>query len=471
MRSSAGFGPRAGIGLTLMELTRTLNPHLWREPSLWWFALCVVFVGSIASVDYVVDYELSLSILYLAPIFIASWTYGRNAGLLISLAAAIAWLVSTALTDHHYSHPFYQYWDAGIQFATFAIFALIIAKLKAALGHAHERFSTVLEGLDVPVYVTDTASGELLYANETCRKTFGGGQALPALPPDHREGEVHDAARGRWFLVHVRRLRWSDGRMGRLHIATDITERRRTEHLHLQQQEKLALTARLVAVGEMATTLAHELNQPLAAIANYNMGCARRLRSGAWDVSELLEALEKGTIQAERASGVIQRLREFVARRQPKLVACDINEVVRELRSTIEAEAGKHSIRLTLALSERIPYARADQTLIEQVILNLARNAVDAMEDVPAEERELRISSREEAGDMIEVEIADRGRGIAPELEANLFSPFFSTKSHGMGLGLHISRSIVEAHGGHLWVTRNAERGVNFHFSLRSVYA
>ena len=168
---------------------------------------------------------------------------------------------------------------------------------------------------------------------------------------------------------------------------------------------------------------------------------------------------------------MIQRLREFVARRQPKLVACDINEVVRELRSTIEAEAGKHSIRLALALSERIPYARADQTLIEQVILNLARNAVDAMEEAPAEERELRISSREGSGDTIEVEIADRGRGIAPELEANLFSPFFSTKPQGMGLGLHISRSIVEAHGGHLWVTRNAERGMNFHFSLRSVYA
>jgi len=471
MRSSAGFGPPPGKGFTPMEITRTLNPPLWHEPSLWWFVLCIVFIGSIAAVDYVIDYELSLSILYLAPIFIASWMYGRNAGLAVSLAAALAWLASTAFSVHHYSHPFYQYWDAAIHFATFAIFALIIAKLKLALGHADERFSTVLEGLDVPVYVTDATSRELLYANETCRKTFARGQELPAVQHDHREGEVHDATGGRWFLVHVRPLRWIEGRMARLHIATDITERRRAHELHLQQQEKLALTARLVAVGEMATTLAHELNQPLAAIANYNMGCAQRLRSGAWKITEILEALEKGAAQAERASAVIQRLREFVARRQPRLIACDINEVVRGLLPTIEAEAGKHSIRLSLALSERIPYARADQTLMEQVILNLARNAIDAMEDVPAEERELRISSREAADDAIEVAVADHGRGIAPELEANLFSPFFSTKAHGMGLGLHISRSIVEAHGGHLWVTRNSGREMVFHFSLRSVYA
>jgi two-component system sensor kinase FixL len=108
---------------------------------------------------------------------------------------------------------------------------------------------------------------------------------------------------------------------------------------------------------------------------------------------------------------------------------------------------------------------------MEQVILNLARNAIDAMEDTSAGERELCICSRDGAGDTIEVEVADRGQGIDPEFEAKLFSPFLSTKPDGMGLGLHISRSIVEAHGGHLWVTRNGERGTIFHFSLRSVFA
>jgi hypothetical protein len=415
--------------------------------------------------------EVSVSILSLAPVLITAWFFGGRAGVMVSVIAAVIWFVFDALSDLVGSHMPYRPWDAAIQFATFALFAIVIGKLKATLSHADERFSMVLEGLDVMVYVADTASGELLYANGRFRETFPDGRALPALPPGRDEGEVHEAGLGRWFLMQVRPLRWIDGRIARLFIATDITERRRAEELHLQQQEKLALTARLVAVGEMASTLAHELNQPLAAIANYNMGCVQRLRSGAWEPAELVEAMEKGVLQAERASGVIQRLREFVARRPPRLVACDINEVVRGVRSAIEVEAAKRSVRLTLALSERIPYVRADQTLMEQVILNLARNAIESMEDTSAGERELCICSRDGAGDTIEVEVADRGQGIDPEFEAKLFSPFLSTKPDGMGLGLHISRSIVEAHGGHLWVTRNGERGTIFHFSLRSVFA
>jgi signal transduction histidine kinase len=113
----------------------------------------------------------------------------------------------------------------------------------------------------------------------------------------------------------------------------------------------------------------------------------------------------------------------------------------------------------------------ADPLLMEQVVLNLSRNALEAMQDTPADERRITIRSRRNGDDMVEVEVADRGRGIDRELEANLFTPFFSTKSHGMGLGLHICRSIVEAHGGHVWVSRNAEQGVTFHFSLKSVLA
>ncbi|MBI3043050.1 MAG: hypothetical protein HYY78_09520 [Betaproteobacteria bacterium] len=450
-------------------MTRFPISFLRSEPGSYWFPLCMALLVAIAVLDHTT--EVSVSILSLAPVLITAWFFGGRAGVMVSVIAAVIWFVFDALSDLVGSHMPYRPWDAAIQFATFAIFALVIAKLKAALSHADERFATVLEGLDVMVYVADAASGELLYANEIFRKTFPDGQGLPALPPGRNEGEIHEAGRGRWFLMQVRPLRWIDGRIARLSIATDITERRRAEELHLQQQEKLALTARLVAVGEMATTLAHELNQPLAAIANYNMGCVQRLRSGTWEPAELVEAMEKGALQAERASGVIQRLREFVARRAPRLAACDINEVVRGVRSTIETEAGKHSVRLALALSERVPYVRADQTLMEQVILNLARNAIEAMADAPAGERELRILSRDGAGDTVEVEVADRGPGIDPEIEVRLFSPFLSTKPDGMGLGLHISRSIVEAHGGHLWVTRNGERGASFHFSLRSVYA
>jgi C4-dicarboxylate-specific signal transduction histidine kinase len=271
--------------------------------------------------------------------------------------------------------------------------------------------------------------------------------------------------------MHARPVRWIDGRMVRLQLATDITERRRGEALFRQQQEKIQLTARLVTAGEMATTLAHELNQPLAAISNYNQGCVRRLRSGTWDEAELLDALEKGAAQAERASKVIERVRAFVGRQAPNLVACDINEVVGGVSSMIGLEARRTGASFNLELSDMVPYVHADPLLMEQVILNLSRNALEAMQDTPAGERELTIRSRPNGNNTVEVEVADSGRGIDRELEANLFTPFFSTKSHGMGLGLHICRSIVEAHGGHVWLSRNTEHGVTFHFSLKSVYA
>jgi C4-dicarboxylate-specific signal transduction histidine kinase len=231
------------------------------------------------------------------------------------------------------------------------------------------------------------------------------------------------------------------------------------------------MTARLVTVGEMATTIAHELNQPLAAITNYSMGCVRRLRSGNWREAELIDAMEKGAAQAERASKVIQRVRSFVSRRAPNLVSCDINEVITGVGSMISVEARQRGASVTLDLSHVIPYVHADPVLMEQVILNLARNAIEAMEDNSADERQVTIRSRAYEEETVEIEVSDHGRGIDPQLEGNLFTPFFSTKPHGTGLGLHICRSIVEAHGGHVWLTRNAEKGVTFHFSLTTVYA
>ena len=197
----------------------------------------------------------------------------------------------------------------------------------------------------------------------------------------------------------------------------------------------------------------------------------RRLRSGSWNETELLDALEKGAAQAERASKVIQRVRAFVGRRSPNLVPCDINEIVNDVSSRIGLEARQNGANLKLELSEIVPYVHADPLLMEQVILNLARNAIEAMQETTPDERQLTIRSRPNGNNTVEVEVIDRGRGIDPQLETNLFTPFFSTKSHGMGMGLHICRSIVEAHGGHVWVSRNPGHGVTFHFSLKTVYA
>ena len=447
------------------------GPFLTRLPPGRVLAVCLLLVALIGIIDYYTGSEMNVSMLYLAPIFMAAWNVGTNAAIVMAIISMTAWFVSVLYMHQTYSEPWLHVWDGGIQFAMFVLFGFVISKLKNAISHADERFATVLEGLNAAVFVRDSETGDLLYGNEQFRKTFPAGSELPSLPSWVDEGEVHDKARGRWYLIHSQPVRWIDGRAVRLQHATDITERRRAEALFRQQQEKMQMTARLVTIGEMATTLAHELNQPLAAISNYSMGCVRRLRSGSWDESELLEALEKGAAQAERASKVIQRVRDFVGRRMPNLVPCDINEVVGGVSSMIGLEARQNGASLNLELSEIVPYVRADPLLMEQVILNLSRNALEAMQETTPDDRQLTIRSRPNGNNTVEVEVIDRGRGIDPQLEANLFTPFFSTKSHGMGLGLHICRSIVEAHGGHVWVSRNPGPGVTFHFSLKTVYA
>jgi C4-dicarboxylate-specific signal transduction histidine kinase len=447
------------------------DPYLTGLPPGPLLVLCILLITVIGFVDYYTGSEMNVAMLYLAPIFLAAWGMGTNAAVVMSIISMVAWFLSVLYMHQTYSQPLLHVWDGIIQFAMFVLFAFVISKLKNALSHADERFATVLEGLNAPVFVRDSQTGELLYANEQFRKTFPTGSELPQLPRSVYEGEVHDKTRGRWYLIHSQPVRWIDGRTVRLFLATDISERRRAEALFRQQQEKMQMTARLVTIGEMATTLAHELNQPLAAISNYSMGCVRRLRSGTWDRDELLDALEKGAAQAERASKVIQRVRAFVGRRTPNLIPCDINEVVNGVSSMIGVEARQNGANLKLDLSEIVPYVHADPLLMEQVILNLSRNAIEAMQESEPDERQLTIRSRPNGNNTVEVEVIDRGRGIDPQLEGNLFTPFFSTKSHGMGLGLHICRSIVEAHGGHVWVSRNAGHGLTFHFSLKTVYA
>lgn len=429
-----------------------------------WLALCLALVVIIAVSDYATGYELSLSILYLAPVSVSAWIFGRNTGVLMSVVAALVWFVSDLLMGHTYSHPFYHFWEVIIKLVTFAIFAVMLAKLKTALGHADERFVTVLEGLDAAVYVSDMETGELLYVNAPFRKAFASG-----APPQNAHGnerEFQDDVHGRWYLIRSRAIRWVDGRMVRLHIATDVTDRKQSEDLGRQQQEKLQMTARLITVGEMASTLAHELNQPLAAIANYTMGCVRRLRSGSWDAQELLSAMEKGSAQAERAGKIIQRVREFVRRREPDFAACNVNDIIIGVATMIELEAEKNAIRIRLDLAPALPPARADKIMIEQLILNLVKNAIEAMREIAPGKREVTIRSATNATGIVEIEVIDNGRGIPHELDDNLFQPFFTTKPEGMGMGLHICRSVIEIHDGRLWASRNPAGGSTFHFTL-----
>ena len=466
-----------------MQLASKLDTYLHHQPGPRWFVICVALIAAIAVLDYTTGNELNVSILYLGPIFISSWILGRDAGITISMMAIVMWLVPIPFLDTIYSHPFYYFWDAAITFVTFALFAVIIARLKTALDHADERFVTVLEGLDSAVFVTEE-NGALLYGNEQFHRSFGAGVAFldavrdgageragpgeqeASLHAGTREGEFHDAGHRRWYLIRSRAIRWVDGRTVRLHRANDITDRKHAEEVSRQQQEKLQMTSRLITVGEMASTLAHEMNQPLAAIANYAMGCVRRLRSGNWNTAELLAALEKTGAQAERAGKIIQRVRAFVSKREPTFTDCDLNEVIRGVAALIEIEAETNGVAVSTELAAGLPLVRADPVMIEQVILNLVKNAIEAMQETAIGLRRLAIRSCTGAANAVEVAVSDTGHGVGADFEQNLAAPFFTTKPRGMGLGLHICRSIIEVHAGRLWVARNPSGGTTLLFSL-----
>ena len=270
-------------------------------------------------------------------------------------------------------------------------------------------------------------------------------------------------------LVYEAKLIDGNGRhTGWMASVLDITERKHAEELARQQQAQLQFTSRLVTMGEMASTLAHELNQPLAAIASYNTGCLNLIEQAACTTADIKPALEKIGTQAQRAGKIIRRVHDFVRKSEPKRAPCNLQEVVDDCLGFVEADARKHRIRIEAEMPE-LPPIEADRLMLEQVLLNLIRNGMEAMADNADAARLLRIAV--EAGDeALSVSVADQGCGIAPENRDKLFTAFFTTKPDGMGIGLSICRSIIEFHRGRLWAEDNPRsatgRGTIFVFTL-----
>lgn len=245
----------------------------------------------------------------------------------------------------------------------------------------------------------------------------------------------------------------------------DITEEKRMRDFARQQEERLQATARLVTMGEMASTLAHELNQPLAAISSYSAGCLNHLERADADPAELKGILAKLSKQAQRAGQIIKGIHDFVRRSEPKRELMDLNALLREAVALVEPDARKHLVRIETALTEGLPPVAADRGMVEQVLVNLIRNGMDAMRETPASQRQLQVTTRM-AGDQVTIDVADRGCGIPPEAAQRLFQPFFTTKAEGMGMGLNICRSIAELHRGKLGFEPRSGGGTIFTFSL-----
>ncbi|MGS1029696.1 oxygen sensor histidine kinase FixL [Burkholderia glumae] len=376
-------------------------------------------------------------------------------------------------------------------------------RAREELAAAHERFTTVLESLDAAVSVLAADEAELLFANRYYRHLFGirpdghlelsgGGfdstqassdsidmvDAFAGLPATALTESTADAQEvyvesiQKWFEVRRQYIQWVDGHLAQMQIATDITTRKKAQELAHQQEEKLQFTSRLMTMGEMASSIAHELNQPLAAINNYCSGTVALVKSGRGTAETLLPALEKTAQQALRAGMIVKRIREFVKRSEPKRQAARVADIIADAVGLAEIEARKRRIRIVTEIRARMPIIYVDPVLIEQVLMNLMKNAAEAMGDVkdPQADGLIRVVADLEAG-FVDIRVIDQGPGVNEASAERLFEPFYSTKSDGMGMGLNICRSIIESHRGRLWVVNNIEAdgrvsGATFHCSL-----
>jgi two-component system sensor histidine kinase DctS len=274
-------------------------------------------------------------------------------------------------------------------------------------------------------------------------------------------------------LIFEAPLIGSDGRQtGWMGSVLDISDRKRAEDLNRQQQEKLHASARLATMGEISSMLAHELNQPLAAISSYATGAlnvlGRSIDSGSpVDAAMLKPALEQASAQAQRAGQIIRSVHEFVKKREPDRQQVGVQNLVDGIRALIELQARKFLVAVQTHIPADLPPVSADRMMLEQVLLNLTRNAIEAMQDIAPERRILRISAACSQR-LVTVSVIDHGHGIAPEVAERLFSPFFSTKAEGMGMGLSICRTAIEFHGGTLTHSANPQGGTIFKFALPS---
>jgi len=246
----------------------------------------------------------------------------------------------------------------------------------------------------------------------------------------------------------------------------DLTEYQQTQARVQELQSELVHVSRLTAMGEMASALAHELNQPLAAISNYMKGCRRLLAAENDDPArqKIESAMDRAAEQALRAGQIIRRLRDFVSRGESEKRVERISKLIEEAGALGFTGAREQGVSLHFNLDPDHDLVLVDRVQIQQVLVNLFRNALEAM--AHSEQRTLVVTNVKVADDMIEISVSDTGHGIGKENEANLFQTFFTTKETGMGVGLSISRTIVEAHGGRMWAETNASGGATFRFTL-----
>jgi two-component system sensor kinase FixL len=365
-----------------------------------------------------------------------------------------------------------------------------------ALARREAHLQSILDTVPDATVVIET-DGSVVSFNAAAVRQFGyspeeavGRNVSMLMPSPYRE--LHDGYLERYLRTGERRIigidrvvtgRRKDGTTFPMSLAVgemrsggktyftgfirDLTEREESQARLEAAQGELARLARLNELGEMASTLAHELNQPLSAIANYVQGCVRLLDRMAEPPAQMRKALSEAAKQALRAGDIIRHLREFVTRGETERHTEDIKKLVEEAGALALVGSRERGIRSLFEFQGSDELVRVDKVQIQQVLTNLMRNAIEAMKD--SETRQLTVSTANPVPGMLSVSVSDTGTGISDEIAAQLFQPFVTTKPGGMGIGLSISKRIIEAHGGEISVARNAAGGATFHFTLPTI--
>jgi two-component system sensor kinase FixL len=372
-----------------------------------------------------------------------------------------------------------------------------IKRLEQDLIAREAHLKSILETVPDAMIVIDER-GSMKFFSTAAERLFGyrvhdaiGQNVKLLMPPPYREN--HDGYLERYARTGERRIigigrlvvgQRRDGSTFPMELAVgemnsggrryytafirDLTERQQTEARLQELQSELVHISRLSAMGEMASALAHELNQPLAALTNYLKGSRRLLdRSGAPQTAVIRDALEKAAQQSLRAGEIIRRLRDFVGHGGAEKRIESAKKLIEEASALALVGAKERGVRVNFRFDSAADLVLVNKIQIQQVVLNLMRNAMEAMDE--SEKREILVSTAAGADDLLTVNVADTGSGISEELAAQLFRPFVTTKPHGMGVGLSISRTIIDAHGGRIWVEPNSRCGAIFRFTLQLV--
>jgi two-component system, LuxR family, sensor kinase FixL len=449
-----------------------------------------LFAIAIFIIDTVTPIDIAVAVLYVVVVLVAARYLSRRNVLAVALGCVALTLLSYALTHE----PEIDESAGRCLMSITAIAATTFLALKnQSVSVILNEQARLLDLTHDTVFVRDM-NDVITYWNSGAEQLYGWGrhdavgrvthQLLKTVFPAPIQEITAELFRtGRWEgeLIHTKRdgntvivsSRWSLRRdergqpIGTLETNNDITESKRSRDALERAQTELAHMNRVMMLGELTASIAHEVNQPLTGVVTTGAASLRFLDRDPPDLKELREAIESTINDGMRASEVVQRIRALSKKTDPHKVPLDINDIIRDGIRLLRREFSDHNAFVHLELTPTAPHVIGDRIQLQQVIINLVMNGLEAMANVVERPRRILVRSTQAEPDRVLVEIQDTGPGVEPENLDRLFNAFFSTKPNGMGMGLSICRSIIQAHGGKIWASSNPKGGSIFQFTLR----